>query len=100
MKKENPKVKMLVLIFLYIIVYYKVDLEDLYNGSMKELSIQKNIICPRCHGTGGKLGHTKQCDQCRGRGMVLQDVDTGMGFSLRMQNTCPKCKGKGIVNEI
>ena len=100
MKKENPKVKMLVLIFLYIIVSNKVDLEDLYNGSMKELSIQKNIICPKCHGTGGKLGHTKQCDQCRGRGMVLQDVVTGMGFSLRMQNTCPKCKGKGIVNEI
>jgi len=100
MKKENQKVKMLVLIFLYIIVSNKVDLEDLYNGSMKELSIQKNIICPKCHGTGGKLGHTKQCDQCRGRGMVLQDVDTGMGFSLRMQNTCPKCKGKGIVNEI
>jgi len=74
-----------------------VELEDLYNGVTKELSLQKNIICPKCHGTGGKLGKTKQCDQCHGRGSVLQDVDTGMGFSLRMQNTCPKCKGKGII---
>lgn len=75
----------------------QVELEDLYNGAYKELSLQKNVICPKCYGTGGKLGKTKQCDQCHGRGAVLQDVDTGMGFSIRMQNTCPKCKGKGIV---
>jgi len=75
----------------------QVELEDLYNGAVKELSLQKNVICPKCHGTGGKLGKTKQCDQCGGRGVVLQEVETGMGFSLRMQNTCPKCKGKGII---
>ena len=29
--------------------------------------------------------------------MTLEDVDTGMGFSFKMQNTCRKCGGKGIV---
>ena len=27
----------------------------------------------------------------------MQDVQTGMGFSLRMQNTCNRCSGKGII---
>jgi DnaJ-related protein SCJ1 len=74
-----------------------VDLEDLYNGAAKELSISKNIVCNKCHGTGGKLGKTKQCPVCKGRGVTMQDVDTGMGFTFRMQNTCQKCQGKGIV---
>lgn len=74
-----------------------VDLEDLYNGAVKELSLQKNVVCNKCHGTGGKLGNTKQCHVCKGRGVTMQDVDTGMGFTFRMQNTCQKCQGKGIV---
>ena len=74
-----------------------VKLEDLYNGDKKDLSLNKNVVCKRCHGTGGKLGKTKKCTKCGGRGVVMQDVDTGMGFSLRTQAHCPVCKGKGIV---
>lgn len=74
-----------------------VELEDLYNGAVKEISLQKNIVCPKCRGTGGKLGKTHQCTTCGGRGVTMQDVNTGMGFTFRMQNTCPKCQGKGIV---
>lgn len=74
-----------------------VDLSELYNGNIKEMSISKNVVCKKCHGTGGKLGHTKKCPKCQGRGVTLQEVQTGMGFSLRMQNTCPQCGGKGIT---
>jgi len=74
-----------------------VDLEDLYNGSVKELSLEKNVVCNKCHGTGGKLGTTKQCPMCKGRGVTMQDVQTPMGFSIRMQNTCQKCQGKGLT---
>jgi DnaJ-related protein SCJ1 len=74
-----------------------VELEELYNGAIKELSIQKNVVCSKCHGTGGKLGKTRQCPQCSGRGVVLQEVNTGMGFTMRMQNQCPRCAGKGIT---
>lgn len=74
-----------------------VTLEELYNGAKKELSIQKNVQCKKCHGTGGKLGKTKQCPMCQGRGQVLQDINTGMGFTFKVQNTCPKCQGKGII---
>lgn len=74
-----------------------VDLEELYNGATKEINLQKNVVCSKCHGTGGKLGKTKQCPKCHGRGQVIENVDTGMGFTFKMQNTCNKCGGKGIV---
>ena len=28
----------------------KVSLEDLYNGAVRKLSLQKNILCPKCDG--------------------------------------------------
>lgn len=74
-----------------------VTLEELYNGSQKSINISKNVVCSQCHGTGGKLGQTSQCPKCKGRGQVVEDVDTGMGFTFKMQNTCNRCKGKGIV---
>lgn len=74
-----------------------VDLEELYNGTTKSFSIQKNVICAHCHGTGGKLGQTQQCPKCKGRGQVIEQMNTGMGFSFQVQNTCNRCNGKGIT---
>ena len=28
----------------------KVSLEDLYNGAVRKLALQKNVICPKCEG--------------------------------------------------
>ena len=75
----------------------EVTLEELYNGSTKSFSIKKNVVCKECHGTGGKLGHTHQCPKCKGKGSVIEQMNTGMGFSFQVQNTCNKCGGKGIV---
>ncbi len=75
----------------------QVDLSELYSGNVKEMSISKNVVCKKCHGTGGKLGHTKTCPKCKGRGAVIEEVNTGMGFSIKMQNTCNQCGGKGIT---
>ena len=74
----------------------QVSLEDLYNGMTKELSLSKNVICPSCHGTGGKLGKTKQCPHCNGRGMQVRVVNM-MGFQMQTQQPCEFCKGKGIT---
>lgn len=32
----------------------QVTLEDLYNGKVSKLAVQKNIICSDCKGIGGK----------------------------------------------
>lgn len=75
----------------------EIELDELYNGATRQLNIQKNVVCSHCHGTGGMLGKTTQCPKCKGRGQVVEDVDTGMGFSFKMQNTCNRCGGKGII---
>lgn len=73
------------------------DLKDLYLGATKHVTISKNELCPECHGTGGKLGKTKQCNLCNGKGVVIQQVNSGMGYYFNVQNVCPRCSGKGIV---
>lgn len=77
-------------------VEMQVTLEDLYNGAKRQITMEKNIVCPKCHGTGGKLGKTKQCPKCQGRGMVVQNVNM-MGFQMQMQQPCGHCGGKGII---
>jgi DnaJ-class molecular chaperone len=37
----------------------KVSLEEIYNGGVKIVNTQKNIICSKCRGTGAKDGKIK-----------------------------------------
>jgi len=46
----------------------KVTLNELYIGTTKEMKIERNILCPRCRGTGSKDGKLKMCKKCKGRG--------------------------------
>ena len=32
----------------------QVSLDDLYNGTVRKLALQKNVICKKCDGRGGK----------------------------------------------
>jgi DnaJ-class molecular chaperone len=75
-----------------------VSLEELYNGAEKDMTIQRNILCPQCRGTGAKDGKTKQCPSCQGRGVRMQNVQVGFGFNMQMQVTCDKCGGRGHVH--
>lgn len=49
----------------------KVSLEDLYNGAVRKLALQKNVICPKCDGEGGKKGAVQSCSNCKGTGMQV-----------------------------
>lgn len=73
-----------------------VDLSDLYNGATRILEFEKNIICPKCRGTGGKLGRTKRCPVCRGKGTTYQTIEM-LGMEMQMEQECEKCGGKGVV---
>ncbi|EHB09091.1 DnaJ-like protein subfamily A member 1 [Heterocephalus glaber] len=42
-----------------------VTLEDLYNGATRKLAQQKNVICDKCEGRGGKKGAVECCPNCR-----------------------------------
>lgn len=93
----------------------KVTLEDLYNGKEVTLKINRDVICPDCHGTGCAKGLTpKKCTDCNGTGqkvhvvrmgpMITQQVGPcptchGAGESINPSDRCKKCNGKKIIPE-
>lgn len=72
-----------------------VTLEDLYNGITKKLALQKNIICEKCEGIGGKKGSAEKCPLCKGRGMQIHIQQIGPGMVQQIQTVCIECKGQG-----
>ena len=74
-----------------------VDLADLYNGLTRTIEFEKNVICKKCHGTGGKLGKTKQCPVCNGRGVMMRTITMGIGMQMQMQQPCERCGAKGVI---
>ncbi|CCI46703.1 unnamed protein product [Albugo candida] len=73
----------------------KVTLEELYQGSKKTTSIERNVICRKCRGTGAKDGKMKPCKKCGGRGVIHVQQRMGIGFNVQVQQPCPKCGGHG-----
>lgn len=72
-----------------------VTLEELYNGATKEFTINRNVICPQCRGSGSKDGSLKVCKFCNGKGVRMQTMSMGIGFNVQMQVPCDRCGGKG-----
>ncbi|XP_064425813.1 dnaJ homolog subfamily A member 4 isoform X1 [Mirounga angustirostris] len=72
-----------------------VTLEDLYNGVTKKLALQKNVICEKCEGVGGKKGSVEKCPLCKGRGMQIHIQQIGPGVVQQIQTVCLECKGQG-----
>lgn len=73
----------------------KVSLEDLYNGAVRKLALQKNVICGKCEGRGGKKGAVEPCANCRGSGMQVRIQQLGPGMVQQIQTVCPECQGQG-----
>ncbi|CAI7994362.1 DnaJ homolog subfamily A member 1 [Geodia barretti] len=59
----------------------KVSLDDLYNGRVSKLAVQRNIICDECKGKGGKEGAVVHCEECNGQGVVIL-------LNTRIQDLC------------
>ena len=92
-----------------------VSLDDLYNGTTRKLALQKNVICEKCEGRGGKEGACQKCLTCKGTGtqVLLNQLGAGMyqqihaqcrdcngqGERLNAKDMCKTCNGKKIVHE-
>ncbi|KAJ7423149.1 DnaJ subfamily A member 1 [Willisornis vidua] len=72
-----------------------VSLEDMYNGAMRKLALQKNVICDKCEGRGGKKGAVECCPNCRGSGMQIRIHQIGPGMVQQIQSVCMECQGHG-----
>ncbi|XP_077423243.1 dnaJ homolog subfamily A member 1 [Vanacampus margaritifer] len=78
-----------------IVHQLSVTLEDMYNGSTRKLALQKNVICEKCEGYGGKKGALEKCSNCKGRGVQVKVQQIGPGMIQQIQSMCGDCHGQG-----
>lgn len=73
------------------------SIEEMYNGKVKKLSINRNVLCPKCRGTGSNKPDAGRstCGQCQGQGVEVQYRRLGPGFVQQVQVECQKCSGSG-----
>ncbi|KAI9748837.1 MAG: hypothetical protein M4579_007098 [Chaenotheca gracillima] len=72
-----------------------VPLRDFYNGKELEFSVEKQMICEECEGSGSADGEVETCSSCGGRGMKIQKHMLAPGIFQQMQSVCDVCGGKG-----
>ncbi|XP_061397589.1 dnaJ homolog subfamily A member 4 [Musca vetustissima] len=72
-----------------------VQLEELYNGATRKLALQKNVICDKCEGRGGRKGAIEKCMQCNGAGLESRIQQIGPGLVQHIEQVCRKCAGSG-----
>ncbi|XP_071541162.1 dnaJ homolog subfamily A member 1 [Panulirus ornatus] len=77
-----------------VIHQMSVSLEELYNGALRKLALQKHVICSKCEGQGGKKPPEK-CPICRGTGMQVRIQQLGPGMVSQVQSMCVECRGQG-----
>ncbi|XP_050070180.1 dnaJ homolog subfamily A member 4-like [Anopheles maculipalpis] len=72
-----------------------VTLEELYTGTKRKMTLQKNIICESCEGIGGKRGAAQKCAPCRGTGVVTKVQKIAPGLVQQCEERCRQCRGMG-----
>ncbi|KAM8750916.1 dnaJ homolog subfamily A member 4 [Acanthopagrus schlegelii] len=78
-----------------VIHQLSVTLEEMYNGSTRKLGLQKNVICEKCDGYGGKKGTLEKCSTCKGKGVQIRVQQIGPGMIQQIQSMCSDCQGQG-----
>lgn len=72
-----------------------VPLKDLYNGCVRKIVIEKNVICKTCEGSGCQKRAFLQCITCRGVGLKATINLLQPGMIQQMQSVCNNCGGHG-----
>ncbi|KAF7663226.1 hypothetical protein LDENG_00216150 [Lucifuga dentata] len=78
-----------------IVHQLSVTMEEMYNGATRKLGLQKNVICEKCDGYGGKKGALEKCSNCKGRGVQVKVQQFGPGMIQQIQTMCSDCQGHG-----
>lgn len=73
----------------------EIDLEEVLDGTGREVDFKRLDVCTTCSGSGGKPGvEPATCPTCGGDGQVQQ---AGFGGMFRMVTVCPNCRGRGSI---
>ena len=70
-------------------------LRDFYNGVEREFTLDKQVVCSSCEGSGSKDGVVDTCGSCGGTGMRIQKHMLAPGIFQQVQSVCGDCGGKG-----
>jgi len=77
-------------------------LEEIAEGTEKELKIRKYVECETCDGTGAEGGMSgdnyAMCPKCDGTGELRQVSRSVFGQFVNVQ-ACPRCNGEGRIIE-
>lgn len=73
----------------------QITLEDIYKGKTTKIAVNRERLCAKCDGKGGKEGAVQTCSTCKGRGMVTKMQMIGPGMYTQSQGPCDDCRGQG-----
>lgn len=73
----------------------KVTLEEIFTGKATKISVNRERLCGKCDGLGGKEGAVQKCGTCAGRGMVNKMQMLGPGMYSQSRGPCDDCRGSG-----
>jgi molecular chaperone DnaJ len=74
-------------------VQVDIPLKDAATGVERELSLDREIACEACNGSGAATGSSpERCPACGGQGRVVHNQGLFM-----ITTTCPQCQGAGRV---
>ena len=76
-------------------IQIKITLEEVYFGLMKNITYNKQILCPKCNGSGSDdPNENTDCLTCKGYGFRLFKEKNGNNI---LRKTCDKCLGLGVI---
>ena len=80
-------------------VRVEVTLEDIVEGTTREVSFEAVRVCERCRGNGAEPGTPiRTCERCDGTGQLRQVARSVFGQVVRA-TVCDRCGGDGRVPE-
>lgn len=78
-------------------VKMKLTLEEIAEGTTKNIKLKRQVACDSCNGTGAKNGTAlKSCETCGGSGQIRRVANTMLG-QMVTASTCPSCNGEGKI---
>ncbi len=76
-----------------ILAQVSVSMNDVLEGTTKEIKFSRLTLCKSCKGKGGE---TERCSACDGKGTIFRTMRTPFGM-VRQQAACKECRGRGYT---
>lgn len=78
----------------YVYVRMATTVEEIFREARKKITVNHNVLCGACGGTGSTLRHRGLCDTCGGKGTTESRAIRLVGRSIGGE--CPACSGTGV----